>query len=428
MVETIARRRGSPVDTRVEVLWPDGKPVQRVQLRAVRDSYINFRPIDAVGDGARFANWEEMDLNQYMYMSGEVVRLFLARGPDSDYNFYKSANGKRRCYFDTSATSHALDEKTYIVEPHPVGEKLPANGLPVFTLNYANDDAADRMLGPDSRLLFTAAKDGRYLVRVTDTRARAPPAATGSSTASSSGRPGPISTSASTRPTPPVPARRRAGVHRAGGPARRLRRPRPRGPDRRPAGFLVTSPITIETGQLDAKGLVYAAPDAKNPAASAGVIKATATATIDGKSVTKPAPDLGRPTLAPKLQVGVSLTPVTGPNGSATTKPATQPAAVDLTNLPEITITPGKMVPVWLRIERNKFAGPVSFDVENLPFGAIVADIGLNGVLIPDGQSERQIFLQCAPWVAEMDRLCYARAREAGNPTSVPVLVHVRRP
>jgi hypothetical protein len=66
--------------------------------------------------------------------------------------------------------------------------------------------------------------------------------------------------------------------------------------------------------------------------------------------------------------------------------------------------------------------------VENLPFGAIVADIGLNGVLIPDGQSERQIFLHCAPWVLEMDRLCYARAREAGNPTSVPVLVHVRRP
>jgi len=412
--------------------------VQRVQLKAVRDSYINFRAIDAVGDGARFANWEEMDLNQYMYMSGEVVRLFLApRGPDSDYNFYKAANNKRRCYFDTTATSHALDEKTYIVEPHPVGERLPANGLPVFTLNYANDDAADRMLGPDSRLLFTAPKDGGYLVRVTDTRGAAAggdrfvyrlvvrPAAPDFN----------VSFDAA---NPPVPA--------GGGRGFTVRADRIDGFDGpvrvdltgAPAGFLVTSPITIEAGQLEAKGLVYAAPDAKNPPDGAGVIKATATATIDGKSVTKPEPDLGRPTVAPKLQVGVSLTPTTGPNGSATTKspttnpaatqPATQPAAVDLASLPEITITPGKMVPAWLRIERNKFAGPVSFDVENLPFGAIVADIGLNGVLIPDGQSERQIFLQCAPWVTEMDRLCYARAREAGNPTSLPVLVHVRRP
>ena len=30
---------------------------------------------------------------------------------------------------------------------------------------------------------------------------------------------------------------------------------------------------------------------------------------------------------------------------------------------------------------------------------------------------ERQVFLQCAPWVGEQDRLCYARAREAGTPT-----------
>jgi len=65
--------------------------------------------------------------------------------------------------------------------------------------------------------------------------------------------------------------------------------------------------------------------------------------------------------------------------------------------------------------------------VQNLPHGVIVMDIGLNGVLIPEGQTERQVFLQCAPWVAEQDRLCYARAREAGNPTSKPVMLHVRK-
>jgi hypothetical protein len=54
-------------------------------------------------------------------------------------------------------------------------------------------------------------------------------------------------------------------------------------------------------------------------------------------------------------------------------------------------------------------------------------DIGLNGVLNPEGQSERQVFLQCAPWVTEQDRLCYARAREAGTPTGKPVMLHVRK-
>ena len=67
------------------------------------------------------------------------------------------------------------------------------------------------------------------------------------------------------------------------------------------------------------------------------------------------------------------------------------------------------------------------FRSQNLPHGVIVMDIGLNGVLIPEGQSERQVFIQCAPWVAGQDRLCYARAREAGNPTSRPVMLHVRK-
>ena len=44
------------------------------------------------------------------------------------------------------------------------------NGLPVFTLNYTNDDDGERLLGSDSRLIFTAPAKARYLVRVSDTR------------------------------------------------------------------------------------------------------------------------------------------------------------------------------------------------------------------------------------------------------------------
>jgi len=170
VIETLASRRGSPVDTKIEILHPDGAPVERVILKAVRDSYITFRGFDAAAGGARLQNWEEMELNQFLYMQGEVVKLFLApRGPDSEYNFYLSA-GRRRCYFDTSATAHSLDEHCFIVEPLAPGSKFPATGLPIIPLYYANDDDGLRQLGSDSRLTFTAPADGSYLVRVSDVR------------------------------------------------------------------------------------------------------------------------------------------------------------------------------------------------------------------------------------------------------------------
>ena len=80
------------------------------------------------------------------------------------------ATGSRWGYFDTTPLAHALGEPCYVVEPHPPGTKLVANGLPVFSLYYENDDDAHRELGKDSRLFFTAPADGEYLVKVKDVR------------------------------------------------------------------------------------------------------------------------------------------------------------------------------------------------------------------------------------------------------------------
>src|SRR6185503_5129589 len=70
----------------------------------------------------------------------------------------------------TTAVGHALDEQGFIVEPRPPGAKLAATGLPVFTLNFENDDEGERKLGSDSKIHFTAPTNGSYLVRVTDNR------------------------------------------------------------------------------------------------------------------------------------------------------------------------------------------------------------------------------------------------------------------
>ncbi len=78
-LETEAARKNSPADTRIDVLHADGSPVVRCLLRAVRDSAVTFRPIDSRQGGVRLENWQEMDLDQFLYMSGEVCRLFRRR-------------------------------------------------------------------------------------------------------------------------------------------------------------------------------------------------------------------------------------------------------------------------------------------------------------------------------------------------------------
>ena len=45
---------------------------------------------------------------------------------------------------------------------------------------------------------------------------------------------------------------------------------------------------------------------------------------------------------------------------------------------------------------------------------------------MPEHQTERQIFLSCAPWVPDADRPCYAIAQQAGTPTSRPVMIQKR--
>lgn len=112
----------------------------------------------------------EMLLNEYVYLSGDVIQLFQqCRGPDADAQFYPE-NGNRFAYFENNQPAQYWGEPGYIVVPYAVGTELPNNGLPVFTLFYENDDEPQRKLGKDSRLTFVAPSDGAYFVRVTDVR------------------------------------------------------------------------------------------------------------------------------------------------------------------------------------------------------------------------------------------------------------------
>ncbi|MDG1832977.1 MAG: hypothetical protein P8J63_07110, partial [Verrucomicrobiota bacterium] len=87
VLEINAARGKSPLDSKVEVLDPTGAPIERVRLQAVRKSWLTFRGKDSSTSGDfRVFKWREMTLNQFLYLNGEVVRLWhYPRGPDSGY-------------------------------------------------------------------------------------------------------------------------------------------------------------------------------------------------------------------------------------------------------------------------------------------------------------------------------------------------------
>jgi len=188
-----------------------------------------------------------------------------------------------------------------------------------------------------------------------------------------------------------------------------------------PPGFKVLSPLVIQAGHLLAKGTINASTDAEAPSeAQIKAIKMTAHALIGGKPVMRDVTNFTEIKLGQKPKLFVALEPYD--------EQSTNFVERSVSDKPlEITIAPGQSIPAWLKIRRAGHDDLVTFNVESLPHGVIVDNIGLNGVLIPKGKDTRQIFLTAAKWVPETDRLCFAKATQADAPTSLPVLLHVRK-
>ncbi|HEY2761666.1 MAG TPA: WD40 repeat domain-containing protein, partial [Pirellulales bacterium] len=123
VLEIDAARSKSSLDSKLEILTADGKPVPRVVLQAVRSSYYTFRGHDSVDpNDVRFQGAADMEINDYVYSNGDVMRLWLLpHGPDSGFTVYPGTGPSRFAYFGSTAITHALNEPCYIVEPHDPG-------------------------------------------------------------------------------------------------------------------------------------------------------------------------------------------------------------------------------------------------------------------------------------------------------------------
>ena len=417
VIEVEAAQKGSQLDSRIEVLDESGKIVPKLILRAVRDTEIEFRPMNSEQRGARLKNWEEMFLNEYVYLNGEVIKLFRQRqGPDADANFYPE-DGARRTYFGTTAQSHALFEPGYMVVPYPVGTKLPDNGLPVIPIGFENDDDPDRKLGRDSTLTFVAPKTGKYYVRVSDVRGK------------ESGQF--FYTLVVRRPqadfqvsllNPPATLERGSGKiltflanrvdHFVG--------PISLDVENLPHGYSLQTPLEIAAGLDRGHGAIYASDSAEevSPERWAQVrITASADRFRDGRSVSRLVTGLAPIKLQPRPKVQVYLE-VADANASQIGSDFPPSPAV-------VSLRAGGSVTCKLRVTRDGFEDRISLDVLNLPHGVIVDDIGLNGVLLPEGQTERTIFLRAEPWVKSQTRPFMAVAQVEGNQASPPLLLQM---
>jgi WD40 repeat protein len=424
-LEIHAARAGSPLksklDSRIQVLHADGSPVERAALQAVRSSWLTFRGKDAnTSDDFRVQHFREMELNEFLYCDGEIVKLWMyPRGPDSGFMVYPG-QGTRHTYFDTTAVSHPLGAPAYVVRPLPPGTVPPPNGLPVFKLLYENDDDARRTGGKDSVLHFTAPKDAEYLVRVSDTRdfggkdhgyeLRLRPTVEDFSVTLASGS------------TPTIsPGSGREFMLKAD------RLDEFEGPitvefTDLPPGFTALSPITIEAGQTIAYGAIYAAADAAEPtkenAAGSKMIVTAQTRQGLVRHESKAFGEIKRGTAA---KVTVEILPDEG-----------TPVIRNEPGQPlEIAIKPGQTITAKVRATRHDFKDRIELGKEdsgrNLPHGTYVDNLGLNGLLVVEGETERQFFLTAPRWVPETVRPIFFRAKGDGGQTTRPILLHVKR-
>ncbi len=419
VIEVNAARSKSPLDSKIEVLHADGEPVTRVLLQAVRDSYFTFRGKDSsTSDDFRVHNWREMELNEFLYAGGEVVKLWhYPRGPDSGFMVYPGA-GKRWSYFDTTPLAHALHAPCYIVRPHDPGTELTPNGLPVFKLNYVNDDESRRRLGSDSKLTFAAPRDGSYLVRITDSRGFGGDA---------------YKYALTIRPRAPRAKvtlhGANAKVNRGGGREFHVTVERVddyEGPVRveitgAPPGFEITSPLVIEAGQTTARGTIHARADApKLTKQNASATKVVAM-TWRGRTVLyHDVNNLGTITLVEKVGPRVTILPGDRAHLSSSARDG-KPMV--------LMIRPGQTFRARVKVDRAGVKGPISFGKadagRNLPHGVYIDNIGLNGLLIVPDKSEREFFITAAKWVRPGERLFHLRANVDGGHVSWPVVLQV---
>jgi hypothetical protein len=406
VLEVDANRLGSPLDSIIEVLDAKGKAVERATIRCLLETSTTLRDHDSVLPGVRLLAPTGFAVNDYVMIGSEIIQLdAMPRGPDDDTRFV-AFGGQRLAMLDTTSEAHANDSPVYKVQIYPPGSQFASNGLPLVHLPYRNDDGGPGY-GKDSRLRFTAAADGEYIVKLRDVRGLAgddyayrlsvhPPT------------PDFQLTVAPKNPNVPLGGRIPLTVTA-------LRMDDFDGPIQvsladLPAGLHASTGV-IAPGQISTTLLLSADPDAK--LAGAAALKVLGQASANGRTIAHNA-NPGDPL---KL---ISLMPRPDVFMTAETK--------------RLEIEPGGTVQATVSIKRNNgFGGRVPVEIRNLPPGVLVTDVGLNGVLLNENEERRSFTLEALPSAPAIEQPIYVsgnvETRAGGQQNSFagePILLTVK--
>ena len=169
VLEVMARRLGSELDSQLEVLDAKGNPIERAVVRPVLETFVTLRDVDSASRGLRLTNWNGIKVGDTLLLGTEVLRVdAMPKTPDDDL-IVENFQGQRITYLDTTAEAHNIDHALYKAVVLPAGANPTPNGLPLLRLTYSNDDGGPGY-GKDSLVHFTAPADGQYLVRLRDVR------------------------------------------------------------------------------------------------------------------------------------------------------------------------------------------------------------------------------------------------------------------
>jgi hypothetical protein len=403
-IEVAAARLGSPLDSVIEVLDGEGHPIPRATLRCLTQTQMTLSDRDSRSRGFRLLSLSGLEPHDYLMIGDELVRLeSIPDQPDADVTV-AGTGGRRVAYLGTSPEAHPVETPVYKVEIEKPEAQFPPNGLPVFHLALRNDDGGPGY-GADSRLDFTAPRDGEYLLHLKDVRGLEGPDFAYRVTIRDT-RPDFTLSASPDNPNVPqggripvyVEANRTLGYE---GPIELEAQGLPKG--------MGAAPATIPAGQDSAVMIFSAAPDAMTGAAPAS-ISIVGRARINGNEVARVA------NADQKLRVASVIPP---------------PDVVVSADPVEVTLEPGKETTVTLHVQRqNGFKGRVPCNVDNLPPGVRVVNVGLNGVLITEDQTSRTFTLRAEDWAQPMEQPFYVVAEvESGSSTlhaSPPLILKVR--
>jgi hypothetical protein len=365
---------------------------------------VAFRDHPATAAAIRLTHWENLAVNDYVLFGRELGRIqALPRNPDDDSVFWNQ-RGQRLGMLETTPEQHPMGQPIYKVEVHPPGTVFPKSGVATKKLTYSNDDGGPSF-SKDSRVTFDPPADAEYLVRVEDVRGLG------------GGEFGYHLVLRRPRPSFRVDlGTENPNIPRGGTTLVTVNVNRWDGFDQAievkaeqlPPGVSAT-PAVIALGELS--GTLALTAGSSAPAFSPPTWRVVARALADSSPAQ--APSSQRQEIDPGGPAGGWITVTPGANLSVIARPS------------RVQIHPGQQVTMTLAVERGAaFKGRVPIEVKNLPQGVRVLNIGLNGVLITEAQTERTVFLFAEPWAQPTVRPFYAvgKAESAGTEhSSLPI-------